>query len=234
MEHRVQKIIAETGFCSRRKAEEFIEQGKVTVNNKKITLGDKAKETDLIKVGHKIIEIEPKIYIMLHKPKGYITTNSDLYGRKKVIDLLKGVPYRVYPVGRLDRDATGLLLLTNDGDWANKIMHPRYTIDKEYEAEINKFMDKETIAEMNRGFKLKDGYVKPFVKMISKNYCRVKIHEGRNKIVKRIFNHFGFRVSHLKRTRVGPYRLGSLKPGKWKYFTPKKDEFKTKERRKKS
>ena len=226
---RVQKIIAESGYCSRRKAEEFIEQGKVTVNNKKITIGDKADpDKDLIKVGKEEIKIEKKVYIMMNKPKAYITTNSDLYDRRKVIDLID-VDVRVFPVGRLDRDAMGLLLLTNDGEWANKIMHPKFGKEKEYEAELDKFVDKKTIQRMNDGFKLKDGYIKPRVKSISKNYCSVVIHEGRNKIVKRIFNEFGFKVKTLKRVRVGPYKLKNLKPKQWVYIDPhlidKSDKF---------
>lgn len=218
---RVQKIIAESGYCSRRKAEKLIEEGKVFVNGLPITIGDQAvPKKDEIRIGKDVIEMEDKVYLMLNKPKGYITTNSDLFSRKKVIDLID-IPERVFPVGRLDRDATGLLLLTNDGDWANKIMHPRYELEKEYFAELDKPIERKIIAEMNKGFRLSDGYVKPIVKMISKNYCSISLHEGRNKIVKRIFNEFGFRVIQLKRTRVGEYRLGNLKNGHFVEVNPK-------------
>lgn len=218
---RVQKIIAESGFCSRRKAEEHIFADEVSVNGKKITIGDKADANkDIIKVGNHIIKKKKKIYLMLNKPKGYITTSSDLYNRKKVIDLVEAVGERVFSVGRLDRDSTGLLLMTNDGDWANKIMHPRYVIEKEYLAELDRPIDKKTLDLMNKGIKLSDGFVKPEVKMISKNYCAITIHEGKNKIVKRIFNEFGFRVIQLKRVRIGDYALGNLKPGKYKMIKP--------------
>lgn len=216
---RVQKIIAESGFCSRRKAEELIQEGKVYVNNVKIIIGDKAGPDDEIRIGHKVIEKVKKVYIMLNKPKGYITTNDDMYERKKVTDLID-IDVRVFPVGRLDRDASGLLLMTNDGDWGNKIMHPRYDIDKEYLAEIDGTIDKETVARMNEGVKLKDGFVKPKVKLVSKDYCSIIIHEGKNKIVKRIFNEFGVRVIQLKRVRIGNYVLGNLKPGEWKHIKP--------------
>ena len=219
---RVQKIISEAGYCSRRQAEDLIEKGKVTVNGILITIGDKASAKDVIKISGRKLTKAKKVYIMLNKPKGYITTNSDLYDRKKVIDLID-IPERVYPVGRLDRDATGLLLLTNDGDWSNSIMHPRYGKEKEYLVETSDRLDKETVALMNRGFKLKDGYIKPYVRMIKVNYFSGTIHEGRNKIVKRIFNHFDVRVKQLKRVRIGKYKLGKLKPGEWKFMEPENE-----------
>ncbi len=206
-------------FCSRRNAEELIIAGKVTVNGENIKIGDKAEYSDDIKIGKVSISKEEKVYLMINKPRGYITTNSDLFDRKKVVDLID-VPQRVFPIGRLDRDANGLLLLTNDGEWANKIMHPRYGKEKEYEAEIEGVIDSKTIAEMNRGFKLKDGFITPIIRMKTKNYCSIVIHEGRNKIVKRIFNHFGYRVTNLKRIRIGPYKLKNLKPKCWVHVDP--------------
>lgn len=217
---RVQKIIAESGFCSRRKAEELIRKGLVLVNGKKIELGSKADSKDTITVGKQRIEKTQKVYLLLNKPKGYITTAQDMFSRKKVTDLVKDVGFRVFPVGRLDRDATGLLLMTNDGEWANKMMHPKYEVEKEYLVELNDRVDKKVIREMNQGFYLKDGKVKPNVRMIKKNYCSLSLHVGKNKIVKRIFNHFGFRVLQLKRVRVGKYRLGKLKFGEWRFIKP--------------
>lgn len=218
---RVQKIIAEAGFCSRRKAEELIAKGLVLVNGKRITIGDKADASkDQIMVGKQRIEKTKKVYLMLNKPKGFITTASDMFSRKKVTDLVKDVDFRVFPVGRLDRDATGLLLMTNDGEWANKMMHPRYKVEKEYLVELNDRIDRKVIAEMNKGFYLKDGKVRPSVKMIKKNYCSLSVQVGKNKIVKRIFNHFGFRVLQLRRVRVGKYRLGKLRIGEWKFIRP--------------
>lgn len=217
---RVQKIIADSGYCSRRNAEELIFDGKVMVNGKKITIGDKADpEKDTVQVKGQIIQKSKKVYIMLNKPKGYITTSSDLYDRRKVLDLIT-IKERVFAVGRLDRDATGLLLLTNDGDWANNIIHPSNNIEKEYMAELDDVITKESIIEMNKGIKLDDGFIKPKVKAISKNYCSIILHEGKNKIVKRIFNEFGFKVIQLKRVRIGNYFLGNLKPGRWKQIKP--------------
>jgi len=214
---RVQKIIAESGYCSRRNAEELISQGKVTVNGKLVEIGNSALYSDEIKVDGQLITKKKKVYIMLNKPVKYITTNSDLYDRKKAVDLID-IDQRVFPVGRLDRDATGLLLFTNDGEWANELMHPRYEKEKEYEVFIDGFINKEIAAEMNKGFKLKDGWIKPRVIVVRKNHCKIIVSEGRNKIVKRIFNHFDIRVKLLKRVRMGKYRLGNLKPGEWKYI----------------
>lgn len=218
---RVQKIIGEAGYCSRRKAEEFIIDGRVTVNGKKITIGDKADASkDEIKVGSHLIKKKKKIYLMINKPRGYITTSDDMYDRRKVTDLVSDINERIFAVGRLDRDASGLLLMTNDGTWGNKIMHPRYNIEKEYLVKLNDSLNKEIIKKMNAGIKLKDGFIKPRVKMISKDYCSIVLHEGKNKIVKRIFNEFGVRVTQLKRIRIGDYYLGNLKPGKWKEIKP--------------
>jgi 23S rRNA pseudouridine2605 synthase len=157
---------------------------------------------------------------MINKPRGYITTSSDLYDRKKVTDLVKDIDERLFAVGRLDRDASGLLLMTNDGEWGNKIMHPRYNIEKEYLVELDEPISKDIVQEMNKGVRLKDGFIKPKVKMISKDYCSIVLHEGKNKIVKRIFNEFGVRVIQLKRIRVGEYYLSNLKPGKWREIKP--------------
>lgn len=218
---RVQKIIAASGFCSRRRAEELIDSGFVTVNNKTISLGDKAdSEGDVIRVRRHVIKPAKKVYIKLNKPSGYITTVSDMYDRKKVSDLVGDIDARIFPVGRLDRDVTGILLMTNDGEWANKMMHPRYGVEKEYLAKLDKPITKDTLFRMNQGFKLRDGFIKPQVKMIKKKYCSLIIHEGRNKIVKRIFNEFGLRVLHLKRVRVGRYKVGRLTVGQWESIRP--------------
>ncbi|MFH1917145.1 MAG: pseudouridine synthase, partial [Nanoarchaeota archaeon] len=221
MLERVQKIIANAGYCSRRKAEEFIADGRVSVNGKMIKLGDKAdSEKDYILVGKTVIKAQKKVYILLHKPKGYITTVSDMYERRTVVDL---VPDRVFPVGRLDRDSSGMLLLTNDGEFANKVMHPRYETRKTYLAILDRVLKKEDAAMMNKGIKLDDGFVRPFVRRISPKLAELIIHEGKNKIVKRIFNHFEYRVKHLERVAIGSLRL-DVKEGKWRYLRPEELE----------
>ena len=215
---RVQKIIADSGFCSRRRAEELIIDGKVRVNTERIHIGDKADpEKDMISIGDFVIEPQKKVYIMLNKPKGYITTVSDLYERRKVVDLVK-IGVRIFPVGRLDRDATGLLFLTNDGEWANKIMHPRYETEKTYLALLDEPFTKEAKERIERGIKLYDGFVKAKVHVLNKKSVEIQIHEGKNKIVKRIFNEVGYRVLNLCRVRIGKVSLGNLKEGKFRYM----------------
>lgn len=218
---RVQKIIADSGFCSRRKAEELIINKSVRVNGEKIKIGDKADtEKDTISIGDFVIEPQKKVYILLNKPKGYITTVSDMYDRRTVIDLVK-VGVRIFPVGRLDRDATGMLLLTNDGEWANKIMHPRYETDKTYLALLDEPFTKEAKERIERGMKLHDGFVKAKVFVLNKKSVEIQIHEGKNKIVKRIFNEVGYRVLELCRVRIGKLHLGNLKAGKFRFLEQK-------------
>lgn len=218
---RIQKIIAQSGLCSRRKAEELIDQGLVTLNNKSTKLGDKATNQDIIKVNNQIIKSqEEKVYIALNKPKGYTTTNEDRFAKKIIIDLID-IPQRIFPVGRLDKDTEGLIFLTNDGEWANKISHPKFEKEKEYYVELNKILNKKYLDEINRGFILEDGFIKPKVKLISSKSCSVIIHEGRNRIVRRIFRNFEYHVTRLVRVRIGKFRLDNLKVGEWKYIDPK-------------
>ncbi len=232
MTERVQKIIAASGYCSRRKAEELIIAGKVSVNGEKIHIGDKADfSKDTISIGDFVLEKEQKVYLALNKPRGFITTASDMYDRKKVTDLIN-LKERVFPIGRLDRDATGLLLMSNDGEWANKIMHPRYEVEKTYLAILDEPLVKEDKATIEKGFKLHDGFVKAKIFQRSKKEVEITIHEGKNKIVKRIFNEVGYRVLELCRLRVGKVHLGKLKQGQYRWLnknevesfnTPKND-----------
>ena len=226
---RIQKIIAESGFCSRRKAEEFIAAGKVTVNGRKVALGDKALPgKDLIVVDGIKLE-QPKkrnlYYIMLHKPRGYVTTMNDELNRKCVTDLLDGVPERVYPVGRLDKDSEGLLLLTNDGGFANDIMHPSRHVAKTYRVTVRPDINDEQLVKLASGVEI-DGRMTEecSVVVLDKQPNRVvlqmTIHEGRNRQIRKMCEAVGLEVARLKRTAVGPLKLGMLKAGEWRELKP--------------
>lgn len=225
MAERVQKIIANSGFCSRRNAEELIISGKVKVNGQKITIGDKADPNkDTISIGDHLIKPDKQVYFALNKPIGYITTSKDMYDRKKVIDLIN-VNERIFPVGRLDRDAGGLIFLTNDGNWSNRIVHPRYKVGKTYLVELDSPFDKTNREIIEKGIRLSDGLVKGKIKILEKKKIEIKIHVGKNKIVKRIFNHFGHRVVRLTRIKIGDINLGKLKPTQYRSLT--KEEIKS-------
>lgn len=203
MKERVQKIIAQSGLCSRRKAEELIEQGVVSVNGVTITLGDKADaSTDTISVKGQPIEIEEKVYYMLNKPKNYITTSDDMYKRKKIIDLVPKKP-RVFAVGRLDRDASGLLILTNDGDFAQRILHPKHEIKRTYIAILKEPFKPKDLKKFKEGVLIENRKVFADVVMLEKNVLAITLHVGIHKIVKRLCKEAGYYVKHLHRTHVG-------------------------------
>ncbi|MFW5865543.1 MAG: pseudouridine synthase [Nanoarchaeota archaeon] len=208
---RVQKLIARSGYCSRRKAEELIDQGKVSVNNIPITLGDKADPVaDTVYVEGKALTYEKKEYFMLHKPKGYITSMSDAYERKTVTELIE-TENRVYPVGRLDRDATGMLIMTNDGDFAQQISHPRSEVSKTYVAILTTTFDEDDLEKLKRGFRIDSQNVKADQAiMLADNTVAVNIHVGLNKVVKRLFKECGYYVKHLHRTHIGSLALDVL------------------------
>lgn len=226
---RVQKIIADSGLCSRRKAEEYISQGKVQINGRPCTLGDKAlPNKDIITVdGQKIAMVKRKTlyYIMLHKPRGYVTTMSDELGRKCVTELLKGVPDRVYPVGRLDKNSEGLLLLTNDGNFANDIMHPSRHVAKTYRVTVRPSVSDEQLVKLASGVEI-DGKMTAecSVVVLDKQPGRVvlqmTIHEGRNRQIRKMCEAVGLEVARLKRTSIGPLKLGMLKPGEYRELKP--------------
>lgn len=225
---RLQKVIAEAGIASRRKAEELIKEGKVKVNGKVITeLGTKVDNKDIIEVNNKIIEKELKEYYLLNKPRGVITSTSDDKGRKTVIDLID-TDARIYPVGRLDYDTTGALLLTNDGEFANILTHPKNNIDKVYLAKLNGIIKGEHINRLKDGVMLDNVLVKPSrvkLKKVdpSKNTSMVEItvHEGKNHEVKRLFESVGFLVDKLTRERIGIFNLEGLKSGEYRKLTTK-------------
>lgn len=218
MEERVQKIIAQAGICSRRKAEELIEDGKVQVNNKIITIGDKADAIkDTILVNGEKIKKEKIITYLLHKPKGYITTSDDMYNRKKVLDLVPLKP-RVFAVGRLDRDASGLLILTNDGNLANKIMHPSHEVKKTYIAMLDSPFRKESITKARTGVYLDKQLVQAEIILLEPTTVAVTIHVGIHKVVKRLLKELGYYVKHLHRTHVGSLAL-DVEEGSWRIVT---------------
>lgn len=220
---RLNKYIAECGICSRRKADILIESGKVLVNDIVIKdLGVIIDDTkDQVKVDGKTISKENKyVYIMLNKPKGYVTTNSEQFGRKSVIDLID-TDYRIFPIGRLDMNTEGLLLLTNDGEFANKLMHPKNKVEKTYIANVKGNITEEKIENLRNGVDIGGYITKPAqVRIISKdkNEIEIKISEGKNRQVRKMCEAVGLKVINLKRTSVGKLNLGNLKIGKYRYL----------------
>ena len=209
--HRVQKLLSNYGYCSRRKAETLIQDGRVKVNNKRITIGDKATEKDNLYVDNKLVDKESKIYIIFNKPIGCVTALRDR-DYKTVMDFVK-VKERVFPIGRLDFNTSGLLLLTNDGDFANKVMHPRYEVEKTYVVEIDRQISKKDMLNIERGVKLRDGYTAPAkLRRINLDIIEIKVHEGKNRVIRRMFNKLGYRVESLERVAIGNLQLGKLKP----------------------
>lgn len=216
MLQRIQKIISAAGVASRRKSEELILAGRVKVNGAVATLGQKADGLkDKITVDGYPIGAERRRYILLYKPAGYVTTTEDRFAKKKVTDLV-GVPEKVYPVGRLDIDAEGLLLLTNDGAFANRLMHPRFEVEKTYVVKLRDKLGHEDLTSIQRGIYIDGRRVSARVKQLQKNIAEITIHEGRHKIVKRVFGSLGNYVLRITRTRVGALGLGKLKPGMWR------------------
>ena len=189
------------------------------VNGKVATLGEKASHEDKITVEGKPIILQKKTYIALNKPRGYVTTVSEQHGMKTVMDLVK-IKQRVYPVGRLDKHTEGLLLLTNDGEFANKLTHPRYEIEKEYYVELDKPLSQEEIDHLNRGVMIDDRKIRIKDLEIRNKEVLLRIHEGRKHIVRRIFEKLGKEVKRLVRTRIAMLELGDLQRGKWRYLTP--------------
>ena len=227
---RLQKIIAARGLCSRRQAEKWIEEGRVRVNGNTARLGDTADVTeDVIEVdGKRLPKAGKKLYLMLNKPRGYVTTLSDEKGRKNAAELVAGCGARVYPVGRLDMDSEGLLLFTNDGEFANLMMHPRHEVDKVYRVWVNNFTP-EKLEALKEPIEL-DGYTikKPKVRPVRMEPTRaildVTIHEGRNRQVRRMCQAAGLEVARLKRIAEGALKLGELKPGQWRELEPREIE----------
>ena len=225
---RLQKVIASSGYSSRRKAEELIKKGVVFVNGKKITeLGTKVEATDEIVVEGHALTMENKEYYLLYKPCGVITTTSDEKNRKTVVDLIK-TDKRIYPVGRLDYDTTGVLLLTNDGEFANILMHPSNKIDKVYLAKINGILAKNEISALRSGVLIEGKRtapakvkIKQYNKSSNLSLIEITIHEGKNHQVKKMFEAVNHKVVKLKRERLGFFNLDNLKTGEYRRLTIK-------------
>lgn len=229
MEQRIQKIISDCGIASRRKAEQLIASGRVKLNGRPCSLGDKADpKKDIISVDGVNIDSREKkknIYIMLNKPRGYVTTMSDELGRKTVRELLPDSEERIYPIGRLDKNSEGLLLFTNDGNLANEVMHPSCHIPKTYRVTVRPDISEEQVLQLTEGVMLDDGKTLPAsVLVLTKEPGRVvlqiTIKEGRNRQIRRMCEAVGLEVARLKRTSVGPVKLGMLKPGASRPLTP--------------
>lgn len=226
---RLQKIIASSGYCSRRKAEDLIKQGKVLVNGKKVAeLGTKASFGDEILIDGKLLEYEEKEYYLFYKPRGVVCTTKDDKGRKTVLDYFDDVGKRIYPVGRLDYDTTGLLLLTNDGDFANFMMHPKNKVDKFYVAKVEGVVTGDEIRRLKQGVRLDNKKIIPSrvkLKKIDKksmtSIVEITIHDGINHEVKRIMEEVGHHVIKLKREAVGFLNLSGLKSGEKRRLSSK-------------
>ncbi|MBU6158180.1 MAG: rRNA pseudouridine synthase [Bacteroidetes bacterium] len=222
------KYLAHCGVCSRRDAAEEIKKGLVKVNGELITEpGYKVTDKDKITFNGKPLQIQHElVYILLNKPKDYITTSDDPQGRKTVLDLIKGnIPQRVYPVGRLDRNTTGVLLLTNDGDLTQKLSHPSYQVKKIYEVTLDKPLEKADFQQLLKGVVLEDGFIAPdalgYADPKNKKIIGVEIHSGRNRIVRRMFEHLGYDVRGLDRVLFANLTKKNVDRGKWRYLNEK-------------
>ena len=226
---RLQKVIANSGYCSRRKAEDLIEQGKVLVNGELVTtLGTKVNGNDAIIVEGKILKNEEdKAYYLLNKPRGIISSSNDDKNRKTVVDLID-TDKRIYPIGRLDYDTTGLIILTNDGTLSNKLMHPSNGIEKKYVAKLNKFFDIADLKKLEKGIIIDNIKCKPTRVKIKKNdrikdysIVEITIAEGRNHIVKRVFENLGYLVDKLSRIEYAFLSIDNLRSGEYRELTKK-------------
>ena len=224
---RLNKFLANAGVCSRREADEFIQAGVVTVNGEVVTeLGTKILRTDEVKFHDTPVSLEKKVYVLLNKPKDYVTTSDDPQQRKTVMDLVKDVcPERIYPVGRLDRNTTGVLLLTNDGDLASKLTHPKFLKKKVYHVHLDKNLTSHDMDQIREGITLEDGEIKAdaveYADEHDKSQVGIEIHSGKNRIVRRIFESLGYRVTKLDRVQFAGLTKKNLRRGDWRFLTEK-------------
>ncbi|MBQ7552785.1 MAG: RNA-binding S4 domain-containing protein [Bacteroidaceae bacterium] len=230
-EIRLNKFLANAGICSRREADEYIQAGVVTVNGEVVTeLGTKIKRGDEVKFHDQPVSIERKVYVLLNKPKDCVTTTDDPQARKTVMDIVKGAcPERIYPVGRLDRNTTGVILLTNDGELASKLTHPKFDKKKIYRVRLDKDLTKEDMDKIAAGVKLEDGEIHAdeiaYADDSKKNDIGIEIHSGKNRIVRRIFEHLGYKVTKLDRVFFAGLTKKGLKRGDWRFLTQQEVNF---------
>ncbi|MEE4177951.1 MAG: pseudouridine synthase [Bacteroides sp.] len=229
---RLNKYIANAGVCSRREADMLIKNGAITVNDEIVTeMGIKVKPGDVVKYGNERLINEKKVYVLLNKPKDYITTSDDPQERKTVMDLIRGAcPERIYPVGRLDRNTTGLLLLTNDGELAKKLTHPRHGVSKLYHVHLDQPVKKADLESIAQGVKIEDNLVVPDAvsyidRAENKKEIGIEIHSGQNRIVRRIFEHFGYKVTKLDRVTFAGLTKRDLPRGRWRFLSEKEVNF---------
>ncbi len=223
---RLQKMLSDYGISSRRRAEDLIKEGKVSVNGRIAKLGDKVEpnKDKVIVNGKKVIKQSHKYYIMLHKPRGFVSTMEDELSRKCVAGLVSDVPARVYPIGRLDKDSEGLILMTNDGEFANSIMHPSKHIEKKYRVTVKPRITENQLVEMSAGMEI-DGYMtQPTTINVLKTgndrtVLEFILKEGRNRQIRKMCEKVGLKVARLKRIAIGRVKLGMLQPGEWRELT---------------
>ena len=224
---RLNRYLANAGICSRRDADKYIEAGVVTVNGEVVTeLGTKVLRSDVVQFHEQPVKIEKKVYVLLNKPKGYVTTSEDPQNRKTVMDLVKNCcPERIYPVGRLDRNTTGVLLLTNDGDMASKLTHPKFLKKKIYHVYLDKNLTAADLNQIAEGITLEDGDIKAdaieYASPTDKKQIGIEIHSGRNRIVRRIFESLGYHVTKLDRVYFAGLTKKNVKRGDWRFLTEK-------------
>jgi len=228
---RLNKYIANSGLCSRRKADEHIQAGEITINGKVVTeLGAKVQPGDVVKHNGKLLRGEKNVYIIMNKPRNTITTLKDTEDRLTIVDLLHGkVKERVYPVGRLDRNTTGVILLTNDGNLTSKLTHPSSNISKVYFVTLDKVLSKTDLVEIGNGIELEDGFIKvdkiSYTNNDDKREIGVEIHSGKNRIIRRIFEKMGYEVVRLDRTYFAGLTKKHLRRGYWRFLEPKEVAF---------
>lgn len=227
---RIQKVLSDNGILSRRKAEDAILQKRITVNGRLCKIGQKINpRRDIVALDGVRVDLRTQkeyIYLMLNKPRGYVTTTSDELGRQCVMDLVHDAPAKVYPVGRLDRNSEGLLLFTNDGKFANEMMHPSGHVTKTYRVTVDSMVSEDQIIALSVGVKLDDGFqtspavVHVLTREEKRSVLQITVHEGHNRLIRRSCEAVGMTVVRLKRTSIGPLKLGMLKPSTWRMLKP--------------
>ena len=222
---RLNRYIAASGICSRRDADDLISRGVVQVNGKTVTeLGTQVNPEDTVRVNGKVIRNERKVYILLNKPKDTVTTTDDPQGRRTVLDLVhNATDARIYPVGRLDRNTTGVLLLTNDGELSGRLTHPKYNIRKIYEVETAQNVTPEMVQILQKGIELEDGPMKvdaiAYMEPSSQRFLQIEIHSGKNRVIRRMFEYLGIEILKLDRVYFAGLTKKNIPRGKWRHLT---------------